>query len=409
MSSHDEIPEEQLWENSRSDDEEERADSLLELGHRARVLQDWTAAKNLYGSALDLYEKLEKESEIGRTVYSLGYCLYRLGEHGDAITTLQRSLAKGRELNDSNMIAYSAGPLGDCLAAVGQTDEAIAAYDLAVDAFVEIEDEASAGFNALSLGDLHGLSGRQTRALECFIRAFNIFQTGGEAFGSARAKDRMASALIELGDNEQAIMHLKDALDIFTFLEAEERIAYTNYRVGWTLNIAGKYIQSESYLRKASQSFRAAEEWSRAAMAEYHLAMSLIYRDHEEPQPEAEALIDRIATYFDAVGEQTNVLMVESLSADRLMIAGLWDDAAALWEDILSRAIVYNVQSSIMTARVNLAECLFMCGRHLEGQKVFEEVDAGFWGENNPELENIERVKELMLATMPSTLPIDVL
>ena len=50
MSSHDEMPDEELWERSQSDELEDRADALLELAHRARNREDLQVAKSLYGS-----------------------------------------------------------------------------------------------------------------------------------------------------------------------------------------------------------------------------------------------------------------------------------------------------------------------------------------------------------------------
>ena len=55
MSSHDEMPEEELWERSQSEDLADRADSLMELANRARNRDEYQVAKNLYGSALDLF------------------------------------------------------------------------------------------------------------------------------------------------------------------------------------------------------------------------------------------------------------------------------------------------------------------------------------------------------------------
>jgi tetratricopeptide (TPR) repeat protein len=408
MSSHDEMPDEELWERSQSDELEDRADALLELAHRARNREDFQVAKSLYGSALDLFVELERDVDAGVATYSLGYCQYRLSEYEEAIESLQASLAKGQQINDSKAIAFSAGPLGDSYSAIGKTAKAIHAYDLAVDTFVEIDEYTQAGINGLSLGELHGLEGRQTRALECFIRAFNVFQEGGDGYGAARAKDRMASALIELGDFDQALMHIKDALEIFTFMDKEERIAHMNYRLGWTLNLAGKYLQAEAPLRLAIRLFRENQDWSRAGMAEVQLAYSLMFRDLEADQTEAQGLLNRAAAYFEAAGEQLNVLMANSVIAERLMNEGSFVEAAALWRDILNRAISYEDSFSARSAMASLAECLFEIGEHTEGKQVFSEIDASEWGENKPELERIERIKKLMFEKLAETLNIEI-
>lgn len=358
MSRSDEVPEEDLWERSRSDVLDERADSLMELAQRKKNADDWTLAKNLYGSATDLYKELDRQLDAGHAIYSLGYCQYHLGEYQEAVDSLKESLALGKELNDSKVIAYSSGPLADSYSALDRHEEAISSYELAVDAFVEIDDQVSAGINCLSLGELHGIAARQTKALECFIRAFNIFQTGGDAIGSARAKDRMASALVELGDYMQAIEHIRDSINAFEFVELDARVAHGHYRLGWTLNLAGKYFQAEQPLLTAIKMFRAEQDWSRAALAETQLAYSLIFRDLEAAQPEATKILERVASYFEAAGEIPNVLHVNSIGAERLMIAGEFLKASAIWKDILQQALEIEDHYSTRSARVNLAECL---------------------------------------------------
>ena len=408
MSTNDEMPEEDLWERSRSDVLDERADSLMELAHRKKYADDWTLAKNLYGSATDLYKELDRPSDAGHAIYSLGYCQYRLGEYQEAVESLKESLALGKELNDSKVIAYSCGPLADSYSALDRHEEAISSYELAVETFVEIDDQVNAGINCLSLGELHGIAARQTKALECFIRAFNIFQIGGDAIGAARAKDRMASALIELGDYEQAIEHIRDSVNTFEFVEAEGRVAHGHYRLGWTLNLAGKYLQAEPPLLTAIKMFRAEQDWSRAALAETQLAYSLIFRDLEVQNLEAIKILDRVASYFEAAGEIPNVLQVNSIGAERLMIAGEYSKAAAVWKDILQQALDIEDHYSTRSARVNLAECLLETGEVKAAQVQLGLIEAADWGENNLELQRLERVTNLMMSKLEESLNIEV-
>jgi tetratricopeptide (TPR) repeat protein len=218
----------------------------------------------------------------------------------------------------------------------------------------------------------------------------------------------MASALIELGDYDQALMHIKDALEIFTFLDNDERMAHMRYRLGWTLNIAGKHLQAEEPLRSAIRAFRENLDFSRAGLAEVQLAYSLIFRDLEADHSIAQGLLDRAAAYFDAAGEQVNVLMTNSISAERLMNEGAFYSAAELWRDILNRAVNYEDDYSARTARASLAECLFHLGQNTEAKEVFSQINAADWGENKPELDRIERIKQLMFEKMAETLNIEI-
>ena len=406
MPSHDEMSDEELWDRTRSDDVSDRADSLMELASREQAIPDWEMAKSLYGSAADLYRDLEKENSLGHAIYSLGYCQYRLGEYEEAIRSLAASLQLGQEIIDSKVIAYSAGPLADSYSANGEPDKAIEFYEIAVDAFVEIEVETLAGINALAMGELHGIANRQTRALECFIRAFNIFQTGGDAIGAARAKDRMASCLIELGDYDQAVVHLKESHEVFEFSEVVDRATYALYRIGWTLNLAGKYLQAELPLREAAGAFRQAAEWSRAALAETQLAYSLIFRDLETENNYGQNLLNRAATYFEFAGELQNAWQVNSIKAELLAIRGDLAAAVVIWKDILDQATENGDDYFVRSARVNLAECLLEQGETMSAREQLAEVDVASWGQNKVEIANFKRVQNLVLETLSETLNI---
>ena len=86
------VPEEELWEKTHSEDLGERSDALIELGERKVQEEDWLMAKNLFGSAADILDGLDREVDLTRAIYSMGFCQYRLDEGQDAIQTLKLSL-----------------------------------------------------------------------------------------------------------------------------------------------------------------------------------------------------------------------------------------------------------------------------------------------------------------------------
>ncbi|MFM1784724.1 MAG: hypothetical protein RLZZ579_1001, partial [Actinomycetota bacterium] len=275
MSSYEEISIDELWEKVQSGELEERADALSELGSRHYQDEKWEIARDLYGAAIDLYEQLEKSGELPRNLYWLAYCQFRIKETTTALETLQRSLEISFENNDSRGIAHCSSLMGDCYKELQNNSEAVQSYELAMECYAEVEDNWNLGLSCLSAGEIHGSEERLTRALECFIRAFNSFQSCGDAFGAARAKDRMASALIELGDVDQALQHIQDAMDTFDFLEAEERYFHMKFRFGWTLVLAGEFEKAQGPLLEAIVKFKEMKEWSRAALAEVQLANAL--------------------------------------------------------------------------------------------------------------------------------------
>ena len=406
--SRQEFDEEELWEETKSEDLSSRAEALLELGQRRVNEENFAMAKSLFGSASDLFSELEMELELIRSIYSVGYCQYRLGEHGDAVVTLEDALTRSQQLSDSRSVAFSAGPLAECLSANGDDDGALSNHELAMDAFLEIEDSLNAGLNCLAMGEIHGRLARQTKALECFIRAYNIFQGGGDAMGAARSKDRMAAALIELGNLDQAVMHIRDALLTFEHMEIPDRIAYMEYRLGWTLVLHKKYYSAIPHLRSAIQYYRENKDWSNAGVVEIQLANALRLMDPETTNPESEAILVRLAAYFESAGEVSNTMSIESIQGERYFDAGLFDAAAAVFGDIVARSVELEDDHSARKARASQVEALFRAGRLSEAKEVFAEIDPLEWGENNVELERIEKLKKLMLDTMALTLNIEV-
>ena len=404
----EESSDEELWEEANSEDPWLRADVLMQLGHRKIQQEDWAMAKGLFGSAADLCSELDREHDLNRAVYSMGYCQYRLGEAAEAVVTLKEALKMSQDSGNARSIAHSAGPLADAYSEIGYDQEAIAAHEIAVDAFSEIEDYYSAGINCLAMGELHGKNARQTRALECFIRAFNIFQTGGDAFGAARSKDRMAAALIELDDLPQALQHITDAMHTFEHMDSFERVAYSKYRMGKVLLLMGKYVQAVEPLRQSAKFYREAGDWSSVALAEAQLAEAMLLMDPEAENEEAEKLLKRTLAYFESAGELSHALVVQTIQGDRLFAKGRLDASIAMFKDVVARAVEHEDWDLVRGARTSLAEILFKAGHHFEARDVLDLVDAAEWGENNLELKRLEEVKTLMLDTMSMMLNIEV-
>ncbi len=396
---YSEVPDDELWELSQADDANQRAEALQELGQRCVNEGNWDLAKSLFGSAADLFAELGIELELTKALYSIGYSLYRLNDYEDAVHALKRSLGRAQELSDSRTIAFSAGPLADSLVYLSRPEEAVDFYEVAIDAFVEIDEPINAGLNSLSLGELHGKAARQTKALECFIRAYNIFQSAGDAFGAARAKDRMAAALIELGDLEQAIQHIRDALNTFEHLDEDERVAFMEYRLGWTLVINEKPVQAIPHLRSAAHFYREAKDWSNGAMVELQLAIALQDMDPETPNAESERLLQRLGAYFESAGEVSNALTVQSIQAEKLFDQGSFEAAATIFGDIVERAMEIGDHYAIRACQMSQAEALIKAGKVEQGDKILGLVNPLEWGENSPQLARFERIRKLLADT----------
>jgi hypothetical protein len=116
----------------------------------------------------------------------------------------------------------------------------------------------------------------------------------------------------------------------------------------------------------------------------------------------------RLAAYFESAGEVSNALTIESIQGERYFDAGAFDAAAAVFADIVARSVELGDDYSARKSRASQAEALFRAGRQTEAKEVFAEINPLEWGENNVELERIEKLKKLMLETMAMTLNVEV-
>jgi hypothetical protein len=97
---------------------------------------------------------------------------------------------------------------------------------------------------------------------------------------------------------------------------------------------------------------------------------------------------------------------VDALTAEKLTDIKMFDAAAEIYRDIIDRATAIENKPLIWSSKASLAEVLFHLGRHQEAKEIIGEIDAKDWGENQPELDKLEGVKNLMLEKMVETLNI---
>lgn len=395
MTDFSEMTNDELFESIKSSDLAIRADALYELGDRARLKDDWESARSYFDASLQVNSEAKRTEEIPKASYALGFCLYRLEDYKGALNHLGYSLHNARQENNSRVIAYSAAPMGDCLASLDRLDEAIEMYELTIAAFDEIEETFQAGLNSLALGELYGETGKQSKALACFVSAYNRFQTDGDAGGAARAKDRMASALVDLGDFDQALHHLNDSLKVFEFLEEEERVAHINYRISWTLNLAERHIEAEPYIRKAISFYRSKKQWSQAALAEVQLCESLMLRNPATENAEATILLPRIIAYFESAGEQANVITSNALVAEKLTKQGAYEKATQAWNQIRQESIELYNKYFVRMATLNVAECLSLQGNYEEAAVELAKISDD-WGDDKINGRRYESLKKTL-------------
>jgi tetratricopeptide (TPR) repeat protein len=382
-------------ELAKSQDLEERGYALMELAHSARKSENWVAARDHYGSALDVYLALGDEAQVASARYSLGFTEVRLKQFGDAVINLSLALERARSFNDSQEIAYICGPLADSLSELGRIDEALEIYELARGAYADLGENGPTGYAELRIGDLLMQQAKPATAREVFEAAYNHFQTEGDGFSAAFARQHLADALIELGLIDDAVRHLHDSLAVFEFLEADERVADSYLRLGIANNKRSRHSIARSHLEVAIRSFRKSDDYVRAAIAEIQHSSAVIFEDLGGSHSAAFSRSERAKQYLIAAGEQEAALEATVIMARSDQLNQRFSSAAATWKVVVEKARQFGLRRLEQSALTNLAECYLELGAFENGRKLLKAVDASAWGESHSEPENYRRVCDL--------------
>ena len=371
---------------------EQRAEALMELGHLARVGENWVEARDNYAACLEIFQELSMETEEAKASYSVGYCQTKLRQHAEAVIHLSAALERARSFNDSQEIAYICGPLADSLSELGRIDEALAIYELARGAFADLGEHGPTGYAELRIGDLLMQQAKPVTAREVFEAAYNHFQTEGDGFSAAFARQHLADALIELGLIDDAVRHLHDSLAVFEFLEADERVADSYLRLGIANNKRSRHSIARSHLEVAIRSFRKSDDYVRAAIAEIQHSSAVIFEDLGGSHSAAFSRSERAKQYLIAAGEQEAALEATVIMARSDQLNQRFSSAAATWKVVVEKARQFGLRMLEQSALTNLAECYLELGAFENGRKLLKAVDASAWGESHSEPENYRRV-----------------
>ena len=93
-------------------------------------------------------------------------------------------------------------------------------------------------------------------ALETFQEILNRFRDAGNSEGMAESSYQLAMCQIKLGFYQDAIMNLKEALELFRFLKKHERIAITLHALGIIHAELEDDEIATKYLDEAKSSYR---------------------------------------------------------------------------------------------------------------------------------------------------------
>ena len=281
---------------------------------------------------------------------------------------------------DENSLAAEASELrgnlisrkGDCAAAETWLRRAVVAYETA-------NRPIDGARVMVSLGQCLGADGRYEEAIDEFTAARDVYRAHGQGLEASHCDDRLAAALIELGRLPEALALLRSAALVADATGDTARIAYAQYRLGWTSVIADRGEEALPHLGRARELYTELGDLVGTALCDEKAAQVLSGTGEHD---RAVGLYEQAIAVFDAFGEDSLARIAESDLADVLSTLGRYEEAASRRSAILERL---PASAGYARARVSirLGEDLVKLGNAAGALEVLREAGEYFESSEN--------------------------
>jgi tetratricopeptide (TPR) repeat protein len=397
---YSEMSDKELWELTSDADDRIKLEALYTLAQRLFNRGEYPEVISPGLAGVDLAQRDGDSSLEIDLSYFLGKSYVALKRYDEGLAQLTPAIEKARIHASEQVLAEMIKASAEAQRQLDLIDEAASNYRAASNIFLSNDMKTPAGICLLDLGEMLGQEDRQSEALGVITEALKVFQDGADLIGSGRANDRIAACLIDLGRIDEALVNLREANNIFSYMQDEGRLPWSQYRLGWTLVTVGQYAEAQPLLISASEKYKAKSNFVAAANADVQLAHAFYETGRHE---EAFALYEQTRSVYLAAGELSDALMADINSAQRLRYVD-----SALAQEKLLRVIREGSDSSshwiVRSAKLRLAECLLdneeSTANAEQAFKYLEEISVEAIGDNRPELARLLTAKAKALYKM---------
>jgi len=236
------VTEEMLWERIPQTSGLERANTFYELSARIYARGQYDEALALAESARDIYAELGPigtSDGLAQAYSAIGYNLNQLKRNSEAATAMSKAVEILRE---------SKSPLAiDLACTLGEWWFGSKNYEKTIECMREcVQEHLVEGNEGGAANDLHliGCAYRELNQHEQSLIAFKearlLFKSLKEVINVARCDQKIAHALIEIGDGESALIAAQKSLDVFVTAHDHRRETYSLLELGKAQILTGQ-------------------------------------------------------------------------------------------------------------------------------------------------------------------------
>ncbi len=250
------LVQEQLVLARNTEDEEQTAQGLYNLGLVYTDLGEWDRAIDIYQQSLQTYERLGDVRGKAQTLNNLGSVYAQKGEWDRAIAKYEQSLEIKEILGELHGIAQTWVNLGNLCASQGQWDRAINLYRQSIDIYKRSEDMHGMADALTNLGNVYRMQGKWDGAIEMYQQSMEIDQRLGNTQGMAEILNNLGIVFRKKGDWQQALEIFEQSLELFEQVGDMHGAAHTLNNLGNVYTDRGEWERALEVYQRSLETYQ---------------------------------------------------------------------------------------------------------------------------------------------------------
>jgi tetratricopeptide (TPR) repeat protein len=238
------------------DDDHDVGITLLYLGDAYRYQREWDSARNTLTAALHLLEEVDFRRGQAIALRSLGAVSRLVGDFTEAIKLYRKALSILSDIGDHRWIAATRLSLSDIYIEQNRPAEARPILEECLVTFCDYGDRHWQALTLRSLGDVFRQEGNFAEALDCLERSLVILREDGDRHWEAAVIEGIGEVYAAQGEWPQAISRYMSCINMLAE-GVQDRLleAHTRKNLGIALDALGDRQNAKDQWRKAWYSF----------------------------------------------------------------------------------------------------------------------------------------------------------
>jgi tetratricopeptide (TPR) repeat protein/tRNA A-37 threonylcarbamoyl transferase component Bud32 len=201
------------------DDKRGIAASLNNLGILARSMKDFDAAVNYYSESTEIFRAIGDITGIAIIYNNLGLLYTEQEDYDDAIEAFEETLDIAERLGDLRAIANALENLGNVAMQQENYQQSVNYYEKSLEASRKMGDKRIIAATQNNMGKALSALGRYMQAQGSFQSALDLFHEMNDQPAVINVECQLADIILAHDEPQNALPHLKNALDIASKLE----------------------------------------------------------------------------------------------------------------------------------------------------------------------------------------------